>query len=87
MNRLEFADLRHSALHYYRFSIRVLDRKRRATTFSRGGEPDALQRIYVKGWWQRRPASYAEVAYKGGSGFRQRSPGSGSPRRIASSVR
>lgn len=47
MNLLSFADFRTRLSHRLRLGIRLFDPDRRANVFSKGGEPDALQRIYV----------------------------------------
>lgn len=47
MNVLSFADFRERFAHRLRLRTRRLDLRRRAAVFSRGDEPDTLQRIYV----------------------------------------
>lgn len=47
MNTLPFADFSTRVAHRLRLGMRVLDPFRRVDVFSKGGEVDALQRIYV----------------------------------------
>ncbi len=60
MNVRSFADFSQALIHHGRLRLRLLDRRRRATVFSPGNEPDALRRIYVINL-DRRPDRWRRV--------------------------